>query len=319
MALQSPTTDNSYLDLIVYWNIIIKQWKLLIAICGVVTIGAVLYAFLAPPVYTASASILPTRESNNLGQLRSLSGLMGNLGISNPISERTSDLYPTMLKSESLLFPLLQTEFQEPATEIRKILLDWLQIRDSDVHKRLYKGYRKLVNSIDIRTDSRDGIIHIEVRIHSNWLAAQILNSLIKTLDRYNRESRVSKAHENRVFVEKQFNITQDSLRHAQEKLRDHRSRNRRIENSPELLMERDRLEQEARVQSELYIELAKQYKLAQIEEFKDIPVVDVLDSAAVPQFRSKPARKLVVLFGFGMGLLLGALVILIRSSVKAG
>lgn len=317
MALQSPTPDSSYLDLIVYWNIIVKQWKLLITICSVVTIGAVLYALLSPPVYTASASILPTRESSNLGQFRSLSGLMGNLGISNPISERTSDLYPTMLKSESLLFPLLQTEFQEPAGEIRKILLDWLRIKDINLQKRLYKGYNKLISSIDVRTDSRDGIIHVEVRDRYNWLAAQILNSLIKALDRYNRESRVSKAHDNRVFVEKQFNITQDSLRQAQEKLRDHRSRNRRIENSPELLMERERLEQETRVQSELYIELAKQYKLAQIEEFKDIPVVDILDNATIPQFRSKPARTLVVLSGFGLGLLLGAIVILIRSSVK--
>lgn len=317
MALQSPTPDSSYLDLIVYWNIIVKQWKLLITICCVVTVGAVLYALLSPPVYTASASILPTRESSNLGQFRSLSGLMGNLGMSNPISERTSDLYPTMLKSESLLFPLLQTEFQEPAGEIRKILLDWLRIKDSNLQKRLYKGYNKLISSIDVRTDSRDGIIHVEVRDRCNWLAAQILNSLIKALDRYNRESRVSKAHDNRVFVEKQFNITQDSLRQAQEKLRDHRSRNRRIENSPELLMERERLEQETRVQSELYIELAKQYKLAQIEEFKDIPVVDILDNATIPQFRSKPARTLVVLSGFGLGLLLGAIVILIRSSVK--
>jgi len=62
---------------------------------------------------------------------------------------------------------------------------------------------------------------------------------------------------------------------------------------------------------------LSKQYELAKYDEAKDSSLVQVLDYATPPDYKSKPSRALVVIFGLLLGFVLGVLWAMLQSSLK--
>jgi tyrosine-protein kinase Etk/Wzc len=85
--------------------------------------------------------------------------------------------------------------------------------------------------------------------------------------------------------------------------------RNRRIENSPALQLEKQRLGREVTVLTGVFTTLKQQLETTKIEEVKESDYVIVLDSPEVPLQRSKPNKKLMVilagLLGIGFGIVL--------------
>ncbi len=63
----------------------------------------------------------------------------------------------------------------------------------------------------------------------------------------------------------------------------------------PNLSIQYVRLLRDAKVQQTLYELLTQQYEMARIQEAKDTPTVQVLDSAKVPTNQSKPKKKQIV------------------------
>ena len=64
----------------------------------------------------------------------------------------------------------------------------------------------------------------------------------------------------------------------------------------PDLALKYARLLRDVKVQETLYELLTQQYEMARIQEAKDTPTVQILDRAKVPEKRSKPQRKLIVI-----------------------
>jgi hypothetical protein len=72
-------------------------------------------------------------------------------------------------------------------------------------------------------------------------------------------------------------------------------------------------LHRETKVQETVYELLTQQYELAKIEEAKEIPVIEVLDPADLPERKSFPPRALIGLSGMAMAALAGSTWILAR------
>ena len=68
------------------------------------------------------------------------------------------------------------------------------------------------------------------------------------------------------------------------------------IADIPDLGLTHLRLQRELEIQTELFKFLTMEYEEAKIEEAKDIPTVQVLDVAKVPERKSKPRRALLVI-----------------------
>ena len=161
-----------------------------------------------------------------------------------------------------------------------------------------------------METDFRTGLITLQVVWDRNWLAAGVTNAMIDSLDRYIRLKSNAKARENRLFVESQMQGAYDSLLTAEARLTTFREQNRRIEHSPELLEERERLDRDKRIQEENYLVLRKEYALAKIEEVQNTSIVNILDRAIVPMDRTSPKRTLIVLAMAFLGTLLGGVMV---------
>ena len=67
------------------------------------------------------------------------------------------------------------------------------------------------------------------------------------------------------------------------------------IADIPDLGLTHLRLQRELEIQTELFKFLTMEYEEAKIEEAKDIPTVQVLDVAKIPERKSKPRRALLV------------------------
>ena len=94
--------------------------------------------------------------------------------------------------------------------------------------------------------------------------------------------------------------------------MRNFRDRNRRIENSPSLQLEQERLSREVSVLIGVFTTLKQQLETTKIEEVKKSDYVIVLDPPEAPLVHSKPNKRLIVILagivGIGLGIVLGFL-----------
>ena len=99
----------------------------------------------------------------------------------------------------------------------------------------------------------------------------------------------------------------------SEEDLKVFMDRNRRIENSPALQLERQRLEGGDCFNWCIY-NLKTATETTKIEEVKESNYVIVIDPPEVPLHRSKPKRKIMVVFPGFLGLGLGILLAFIKD-----
>ena len=83
------------------------------------------------------------------------------------------------------------------------------------------------------------------------------------------------------------------------------------ISDIPDLGLNQLRLQREVEIQTELFKFLTMEYEEAKIEEAKDIPTVQVLDEAKIPEQKSMPRRVLLVVSIFLVNIILNVLFII--------
>ncbi|MFZ0395263.1 MAG: GNVR domain-containing protein [Terracidiphilus sp.] len=69
-------------------------------------------------------------------------------------------------------------------------------------------------------------------------------------------------------------------------------------------------LERKVHVDEELWETLTKEYEIAKVEEVKQVPTVRVLDVANVPERKSAPSKRLIVMIGTVLAVLVAFLVV---------
>jgi tyrosine-protein kinase Etk/Wzc len=67
-----------------------------------------------------------------------------------------------------------------------------------------------------------------------------------------------------------------------------------------------------------LYELLAKQYEVARLDEAKDIPMIQVLDVALVPERKFKPQRALIAILSAFLGLFIALIYAFVAENMKA-
>jgi capsule polysaccharide export protein KpsE/RkpR len=84
----------------------------------------------------------------------------------------------------------------------------------------------------------------------------------------------------------------------------------------PQLKLDYVRKEREVKYHEALFEILAKQYEAARLDEARDAPVLQVLDSASYPDSKSEPKRLYIVVGGLFAGVILGCAFVLSRTKL---
>jgi tyrosine-protein kinase Etk/Wzc len=211
-----PQQDVTLLD---YWNVLWKRRRLLSGLFTVAVTAALIISLLLPKIYESTATLLPQLESNEMGGLGALLSASGagsaaqSLGISLPGAPATPvDLFVAMLKSRIMADAAIK-QFNLLALYEAKTL--------EDARRHLQEDTRISV--------TKEKVIKITVEATNAQLAADIANFYVSKLDHLNQNLNVSKAGQNRRFIEQRLTETKVGLVKAEEDLRDFQMKNKTV------------------------------------------------------------------------------------------
>ena len=193
--------DVSVLDLAI---VLAKFKKTILGTTLAVGVAAALISLAIPNEYVAVTRLLPPQQQQSgaaalLSQLGGISAAAaGVAGLKNP-----NDLYIGMLNSRTVADQIIAR-------------FDLKKVYDLDTMDRTRK---KLVSNTSI-TNSRDGLITIEVQDRDRKRVALLANGYVEELTRLTKTLAVTEAAQRRVFYERQLELAKNNLANAEMKLK---------------------------------------------------------------------------------------------------
>lgn len=307
-----PDEAASSIDIVEAIAVIWKQRKLIAYFVGACTVLSIIVSLLLPAFYRSAATVLPDGDKSRTSSFGGLSDLASLAGL--PMGDASfAKLFPAMMRSESILSEVLQKKYQTKQFDHPVNLIEFWGITGDSPEAAYEATLIKLREELEVNTEPRTGLITLSIATNDAIVSAEILNAIMKELDRYVRTKRVTNANNQRRWIEQRLIEVKGDLDTSEYKLRDFREKNRKVLDSPNLLLEEARLGREVQISTTLYIELKKQYELVKIEEVKNLPVVNVLDSARPATERERPRRRRIVVGSFLAGLVLAVGYVLIK------
>jgi uncharacterized protein involved in exopolysaccharide biosynthesis len=194
-----------------------------------VLVAAILFTSLAgtfgvstlvlPKMYESTATLLPQLDSKEGGGLAALltatgaGGMAQNLGASLPNMPTTpTDVFVAILKSRVMADEVI-AKFGLMALYDERTM--------HDTRAELAERVRIAV--------SKEKVIKVTVEDANPQRAADIAAHFVAGLDRLNRTLNVSKAGQNRAFLERRLNETMETMAKAEEALRDFQAKNKAV------------------------------------------------------------------------------------------
>ena len=288
------TFENTTARRFSYQEIFLPIWRnrkriaLISFVVAIVTLAS--NFFLLPLYYQATATLLPETEKGKLSALGEFAGVAQLAGVSVRGSE-VARLYPSIVTSETLLRSVIEKKYQTNRFSDPADLMQYFELDEATLEEKMDKALRRLRGLLSASYDAKTGMVTLTMEMREPQLAADVLNTIVAGLDNFMRLKKATNASEQRKWIDERMQEVEHELHGAEEALKTFREKNRRVSDSPQLLLEQERLAREVQVKSTIYIELKKQFELAKIEEIKNITIVNVLDPARAPIRKSRPKR----------------------------
>jgi len=274
--------------------------KLIGIITATVTVAAIIISLLLPKYYRSTVIILPETNPSKLAGLSNLASLAG-VNVGGEVS--LSKLYPTIVTSEAVLKNVIYQKYRTTSFSDSADLLKIWDIDDKDPQLAYEAMLNSLRGGLEVSLDNKTSVLSISLLTQEPQLSADIVNAVASELDLFVRTKRTTNASEQRKWIEGRLQEVKVDLEKSENALKDFRENNRRVSDSPQLLLEQERFIREVQINSTLYTELKRQYELAKIEEIKNIPIVNIMDSGRPAAKKEKPKRSIIVLTSFFLSL----------------
>ena len=217
-ASQQPLPEDEP-TLFDYWQVVSRRKRPIVAFCTIICLVTLVVCLMLPKIYESTATLLPQLESSTGFGLSALltAGAAGNaaesLGISLPGAPATpTDIFLAMLKSRIMADEV-----------IRKFNL--MEHYDEE---KMQDARITLENATRIAV-SKEKVIKVTVEDKDPQLAADIANFYVSNLDHLNQTMSVSKARENRKFIEQRVAETQREMVKVENALEDFQTKNRTV------------------------------------------------------------------------------------------
>lgn len=172
--------------------VMVKHRRFIIWDVLLVTAGVAVYSLLAPKVYTSQARILPPVEEASMISLPSMLSSFSTGGIArlggNLRGTQSSDLVAAILTSRTIAERVIDS-------------CDYLRFFKKRKLETALKALRKNT-AIGV---SDEGIVGLAVSARNAEYATQLARSYIAELDRFLRESNMTRGKNTRIFVEKRL------------------------------------------------------------------------------------------------------------------
>ena len=274
------------INLIDYFRVIFKYRRMILCICGIAVVTTAIVSLLMPKIYSATASIVPPMDILQKDAQLGQLGAMENLMLSKAIGVTSiADMYTGVLESRAVV----------------DTIIDRFDLMKVYKEKQYKSNVRKKLRNNTVIEVSDEGIVTITVENKDPNMAAAMANAYVEELDRQNKRLSAGQATSKRIFLGNRLKEIEEELS--------------KIENL---------LSREAKIQEMLYELLAREHEIAKIEEAKNMPTIQILDRAVVPEKKCKPKRRQMVILSGIAALFLALFAAFTReyfakASVEAG
>lgn len=239
MNNQTETTIGS--TFIEFLTVVVKYRKFLAIFVLVVTLGATIYALVAPKWYKATVSVFPAEKSDFLSTITGISGIARNLSASRGLSALTGgptelDKYVAILKSATITDDV-----------IKKFDLRKEYKMEDDYYEDVVKAWQK---NLELNIED-EGNLTITVYSRDPKRAANIANYLVEKLNEVNTRLSVTNAKANREFIEKRYKQNIEDINNLENAMK-------QFQQKYGVIAIPEQLEATVKSMSEIYLEMYK-------------------------------------------------------------
>jgi uncharacterized protein involved in exopolysaccharide biosynthesis len=280
-------------------NILSIMWhsrRFIGMVTGAVTVLALIISFLLPEYFRSTAVLLPDTDKSKLGSTGGMSDLAALAGVNVSGEASLIKLYPTIIKSESVLKNVIYSRYQTKAYPDSVNLIQFWDIHEKNPEREYEAALLTLRTALEVSMDIKTYVITMSLETRESQLSADILNNTIHEVEKDIRTKRNTNASEQRKWIEARLVEVKADLSKAENALKEFREKNRSISSSPQLLLNEERLIREMQINSTLYVELKKQYELARIEEIRTTSIINVLDYGRAAAKKERPKKASIIL-----------------------
>jgi tyrosine-protein kinase Etk/Wzc len=213
--LHMPDAEVTLLD---YWRVIWKYRRMVAWLFAASVLLALVVSLLLPKVYESSVTILPPADSGNQGAMAAAAATLGNAGLSGmnmglpATSATTLDLFVAMLKSRTLGEMLVKR-------------FDLVRVYDVDMEEKAVQTLESATKIVLLK----EKVIKVTVEDRNPQLAADLANAYPSGLNDLNQRLVLTKAGQQRQFIEKRFTEAKSDLDSAEQALAAFQAQNKTV------------------------------------------------------------------------------------------
>ncbi|NQV49064.1 MAG: hypothetical protein HQ507_01100 [Candidatus Marinimicrobia bacterium] len=332
--------QNDEIDLKALWNVLWTN-KLNLSYITAVFFGlGIIYLIFSTTLYYSNALMIP-EDSDGSTSMTSMLSLASSFGMDMgaPASEGPTINMVDYVTSRRLQDLILEKTWMNKNGETINLFQQWdigdttgmlyglktslKSVLNSEVKtaeeirlQMLYAGRGILLERISAKK-TETGLLMIEVWMEDPLIAKNMVTFIIDSMLDFIKEVKVARSKINREFLVKRMADVGFELKEAEQNMTDFQKDNRRVADSPELVIELANLRRDVEIKTQLYIMLQNEYELARIEETKDMGGLEVLDEAFYPVEPGKPQKALVLLLSVFVGAIIAVPGYLIYRGIK--
>lgn len=204
--IDKQTSHPFEINLYAYIEIIIQHRRMIGCIVGVIFVLSIAISLLLPKMYMATASILPSQnsDSNTSSLLAKSESLLDGIAGSLLRKQSPIALYVDILKSRS----------------VADDLNDRFNLKDLYNVKYIEDVYTQLQKRASIGASRKGQVISVSVKDHDPQRAADMANAYVDALDKINRKLNITEGKRKRIFLEERLKEVANDLENAETALK---------------------------------------------------------------------------------------------------
>ncbi len=299
-------------------NIILRHRVMIVSLMLLFGFYSGFKSVTSPKNYTVESQFM-VKGARSPGQLSGIAAQLG-LSIGGGDAGQSPAFYLDLLEAKAILWPiaLMNYTVKTDTGTISGNLIKIYKIKDPRPLVVKAKVIDALKGAISSTSSLRTGVITVLVRSGRPDLAVQISSNLLNQVNVYNLSRRQEQAAGERAFVQRQVDEKRAELRQAEGELRNFLEGNRQYAQSPELILERTRLQRQVDMRNTLYTTMLQSYEAARIDEMRDLPVISVIEPPEMPIMPDARGGVKKTLIGLAVGLVLGIVLAFFREKIAA-
>jgi uncharacterized protein involved in exopolysaccharide biosynthesis len=285
------------------------RYRFFIAVMTFITgVLSIIYVLVVTPLYMSSVTMYPVQK----GQSNPLRDLAIGFGLPNKIE---GFHIPEVIKSKQISKNIILKKYKTEAFPDSVNLIQYWQI-DKDYPNEIFaleSAIKSFEGIMTVKDDKETFLITISIYMPERQLAADIANYVGVAVTDYLQKEQQKTTVQSKHYIEERLEYALQKVSEAEKELITFKSTNV-VTNSPTLKAELINLERKQKIIQDFATMLEKQRELILIEEVKEKPVVNILDTADITYKPVKPKKRIVVMTNTFLGLMMSIILVFLKE-----